>query len=54
MSQPVKSDVPLETLTIEDLKASIGKGPRLDSGDIANTYYNDEEFLNAFAAAPGR
>lgn len=38
------------TLTFEDLKASIGKGPCLDSSDIANTYYSDEEFLNALAA----
>ena len=35
------------TLTFEDLKASIGKGPCLDSSDIANTYYSDEEFLSA-------
>lgn len=34
-------------LTFEDLRASIGKGPCLDSSDIANTYYSDEEFLNA-------
>lgn len=38
------------TLTFEDLKASIGKGPCLDSDDIANTYYSDEEFLNALTA----
>ena len=38
------------TLTFEDLKASIGKGPCLDPGDIANTYYSDEEFLSALAA----
>ena len=38
-----------ETLTFEDLKASIGKGPRLESNDIANTYYSDEEFLSALA-----
>ncbi len=39
-----------QTLTIEDLKASTGKGPRLDSEDIANTYYSDEEFLAALEA----
>ena len=38
------------TLTFEDLKASIGKGPCLDSSDIANTYYSDEEFLSALTA----
>ena len=50
MTQPVKPDTPTETLTVEDLKTSIGKGPRLDSGDIANTYYSDEEFLSALTA----
>lgn len=39
-----------QTLTIEDLKASIGKGPRLDSEDIANTYSSDKEFLAALEA----
>ncbi|MDE0701377.1 MAG: hypothetical protein F4Y27_06590 [Acidimicrobiaceae bacterium] len=39
-----------QTLTIEDLKASTGKGPRLDPEDIANTYYSDEEFLAALEA----
>ena len=39
-----------QTLTIEDLKASVGKGPLLDSDDIANTYYSDEEFLVALEA----
>ena len=38
------------TLTFEDLKASIGKGPCLDFSDIANTYYSDEEFLSALTA----
>lgn len=36
-----------ETLTFEDLKASIGKGPDLGSDDIAATYDSDEEFLAA-------
>lgn len=39
-----------QTLTIEDLKASTGKGPRPDPEDIANTYYSDEEFLAALEA----
>ena len=42
-----------EMLTFEDLKASIGKGPCLNSNDIANTYYSDEEFLSALAARHG-
>lgn len=50
MAQSVKPDMPTETLTLEDLKASTGKGPRLDSDDIANTYYSDEEFLSALTA----
>ena len=41
---------PAEPLTIEDLKASTGKGPSSDSMEIANTYYSDEEFLAALEA----
>ena len=41
---------PAEPLTIEDLKASTGKGPSSDSMEIANTYYSDEEFLAALKA----
>ncbi|MYA84265.1 MAG: hypothetical protein F4Y12_01630 [Acidimicrobiaceae bacterium] len=51
MAQPVDADTQSEALTLEDLKASVGKGPRLDSDDIANTYYSDEEFLAALDAA---
>ncbi len=54
MAQPVDADAQSETLTIEDLKASVGKGPRLGSGDIANTYYSDEEFLAALDAPRSR
>jgi len=54
VAQPVDVDAQSETLTIEDLKASVGKGPRLGSGDIANTYYSDEEFLAALDAPRGR
>ena len=50
MSQPVDADAQRETLTIEDLKASVGKGPRPGSEDIADTYYSDEEFLAALDA----
>lgn len=39
-----------QTLKIEDLKASVGKGPRLDSEDIASTYHSDEKFLAALEA----
>ena len=53
VAQPVKSEMQPETLTFEDLKASIGKGPCLDSSDIANTYYSDDEFLSALAAKHG-
>ena len=38
------------TLTFADLKASTGKGPQVDPDDIANTYYNDEDFLAAITA----
>ncbi len=31
-----------------------GYGPRLGSGDIANTYYSDEEFLAALDAPRSR
>lgn len=53
MAQPVDVDAQTETLTLEDLKASAGKGPRLDAGDIAHTYYGDEEFLAALDAPRG-
>ena len=51
MAQPVDADTQSEALTLEDLKASAGKGPRLGPDDIANTYYSDEEFLAALDAA---
>ena len=54
MARQVDVDSGRETLTIEDLKASAGKGPRLEPSDIANTYYSDEEFLAALAARRGR
>lgn len=54
MAQQVDVDAQSEALTLEDLKASVGKGPRLGSGDIANTYYSDEEFLAALDARRGR
>ena len=41
---------PAKPLTIEDLKASTGKGPSSDSMEIANTHYSDEEFLAALQA----
>ena len=50
VAQPVDADTQRATLTIEDLKASVGKGPRLGVGDIANTYHSDEEFLAALDA----
>ena len=52
-ARPVDADIQSETLTIEDLKASAGKGPRRDPDDIANTYYSDEEFLAALVARRG-
>ena len=51
MAQPVDADTQSEALTLEDLKASVGKGPKLDPDHIANTYYSDEEFLAALDAA---
>ena len=54
MAQPVDADTQRATLTIEDLKASVGKGPRLGVGDIANTYHSDEEFLAALDAPRSR
>ena len=54
MAQPVDDDIQSEALTIEDLKASAGKGPRMEPGDIANTYHGDEEFLAALKARRSR
>lgn len=50
MAQPGDADIQSEALTLEDLKASVGKRPRLGSDDIANTYHSDEEFLAALDA----
>ena len=50
MAQPGDADIQNKALTLEDLKASVGKGPRPGSDDIANTYYSDEEFLAALDA----
>ena len=49
-AQPVDADAQREALTIEDLQASVGKGPRLGSDDIADTYCSNEEFLAALDA----
>jgi len=38
VAHPVGTNIQSEALTLEDLKASVGKGPRLDPDDIANTY----------------
>lgn len=54
VAQPVDADIQSEALTVEDLKASAGKGPRLGPDDIANTYYSDEEFLAALEARRSR
>ena len=54
MAQPVDTDIQGEALTFEDLKASAGRGPRLGPGDIAATYYGDEEFLTALEARRAR
>ena len=40
-----RDEAQTETLTLEDLIASIGKGPRLGSDDIATNYDSDNEFL---------
>ena len=39
-----------EGVTLDDLVASAGRGPRLEPGDIAATYYSGEEFLAALDA----
>ena len=54
VAQLVDTGTQREALTIEDLEASVGKGPRLGSGAIANTYYSDEEFLAALDAPRSR
>lgn len=45
-----KNDRP-DSVTVEDLKVSIGKGPRLGPSDIARTYTNNEDFLASFEEA---
>lgn len=45
-----KNDRP-DSVTVDDLKSSIGKGPNLSSDDIAHTYHNSEEFLASFGEA---
>ena len=44
-----ESDVQREALVIEDLEAGVGKGRRLDCGDVADTSLSDEELLSALA-----
>ena len=45
-----KNDRP-DSVTVDDLKSSIGKGPNLSPDDIAHTYHNSEEFLASFEEA---
>lgn len=40
-----------DSVTVDDLKSSIGKGPSLSPDDIAHTYHNSEEFLASFEEA---
>lgn len=40
-----------QSVTFDDLKSSIGKGPQLSPDDIAHTYHNSEEFLASFEEA---
>ena len=54
MARQVDVDSQREALTIEDLKASAGKGPRLEPSDIANAYCIDDEFLAALAERRSR
>lgn len=45
-----KNDRP-DSVTVDDLKSSIGKGPNLSPDEIAHTYHNSEEFLASFEEA---
>lgn len=45
-----KNDRP-DSVTVDDLKSSIGKGPNLSPDDIAHTYHSSEEFLASFEEA---
>ena len=47
----MRQNTPPESVTVDDLKASIGKGPRLSPDDIAHTYSNSEDFLASFEEA---
>lgn len=40
-----------DSVTVDDLKSSIGKGPHLSPDDIAHTYNSNEEFLASFEEA---
>ena len=40
-----------DSATLDDLKASIGKGPQLSPDDIAHTYHSSEEFLASLEEA---
>lgn len=41
-----------ESVTADDLRASIGKGPYLGPDDIAHAYNSNEEFLASLEEAP--
>lgn len=45
-----KNDRP-DSVTVDDLKSSIGRGPNLSPDEIAHTYHNSEEFLASFEEA---
>ena len=40
-----------DSVTVDDLKSSIGKGPLLRPDEIAHTYSNNEEFLASLEEA---
>ena len=40
-----------DSVTVDDLKSSIGNGPQLSPDDIAHTYHSSEEFLASFEEA---
>ena len=42
---------PSDSVTVDDLKASIGKGPHLSPEKIAHSYDSNEDFLASFEEA---
>ena len=47
----LRKNAQADSVTVDDLKASIGKGPHLSPDEIAHSYSSNEDFLASFEEA---